>query len=304
MMNVFLLLSIICIFSFSVSQRTASASGCGKGNAKKYVLPEETGAKCMDGSLPAFYFRKGKGEGIRKWLIYFEGGGWCFDLELCQTRSSTVLGSSKDYPNCISEGKYGQLVDFLSIEPKGNPLFHNWNIVFVKYCDASSYAGEADLQYQGRTMYFRGRINRDETIRYLLNHLSMNTASEVAISGCSAGGLAIYLGIDQMADIIRNQNPQTVIRGISFSGFFLDYSTIIKAPKTKDDGVWDGYLDYGMAMRNIFQWMNISAGANPHCIQSHISHSQNLTNCIFARHLAPHLSTPVFSIQVRLSYHF
>ena len=31
--------------------------------------------KCLDGSAPAFYYKPGKVKG--KFLIYFEGGGWC-----------------------------------------------------------------------------------------------------------------------------------------------------------------------------------------------------------------------------------
>lgn len=39
-------------------------------------------AKCLDGSSPAYYIRSGRDDGASKWLVHFEGGGWCFDLEV------------------------------------------------------------------------------------------------------------------------------------------------------------------------------------------------------------------------------
>ena len=39
-------------------------------------------AKCIDGSRPAYYLRNGYGNGNGKWMIHFEGGGWCFDYEV------------------------------------------------------------------------------------------------------------------------------------------------------------------------------------------------------------------------------
>ncbi len=38
------------------------------------VYPE-AGAKCLDGSIPAFYWKKG--DESKKFLIYFEGGEFC-----------------------------------------------------------------------------------------------------------------------------------------------------------------------------------------------------------------------------------
>lgn len=44
-----------------------------------------------------YYHRAGWGEGAKKWLIYYEGGGWCANKEECYDRSLTELGSSVFY---------------------------------------------------------------------------------------------------------------------------------------------------------------------------------------------------------------
>ena len=41
----------------------------------KFITIENSEAKCLDGTSPGFYWRKGKDPS--KFLIYFNGGGVC-----------------------------------------------------------------------------------------------------------------------------------------------------------------------------------------------------------------------------------
>ena len=109
----------------------------------KYVLHKD--AKCIDGSPPAYYIRKGYGDGFEKWIVFFEGGGWCYDMEQCYLRSKTVLGSSNDYTATLPKDG---LKFYLSSDEKVNPLMYNWNTVLVKYCDGGSFAGDAVRTYK------------------------------------------------------------------------------------------------------------------------------------------------------------
>ena len=43
----------------------------------------ETGARCLDGSSPGYYFRPGAGANNGSWLLVFQGGGWCRDAADC-----------------------------------------------------------------------------------------------------------------------------------------------------------------------------------------------------------------------------
>ena len=73
---------------------------CGRTDARKFLLPAAMypRATCMDGSRPAYYLRRGTGTGASKWVVFFEGGGWCYSLEACRQRARTDLGSSLSYP--------------------------------------------------------------------------------------------------------------------------------------------------------------------------------------------------------------
>jgi poly(3-hydroxybutyrate) depolymerase len=57
----------------------------------------------------------------------------------------------------------------------------------------------------------KGRRIRDAAIAHLLQHAGLAGADEVVVSGTSAGGLAVYLNIDQIAA----QLPATAtVRGL------------------------------------------------------------------------------------------
>ena len=76
-----------------------------------------------------------------------------------------------------------------------------------RYCDGSSFAGNAVVTTStGSKIHFKGQLIRDAVIRTLLRDHGMRNASHVVLSGCSAGALAVYLGIDHMADIIRHHS--------------------------------------------------------------------------------------------------
>lgn len=114
------------------------------------------GAVCLDGSAPGYYIRRGIRAGEDKWILHLEGGGWCGDEADCLQRSKTALGSSINWP--LTAEFHG----FLSDDPAVNPDFYSWNMVFLMYCDGSSFSGKRLLVFSkimhalclhGYTMY-------------------------------------------------------------------------------------------------------------------------------------------------------
>lgn len=147
--------------SINTTEESAGTDLCYENDARRYYVTSDHAdsnltldrePKCIDGSRPAFYFRKGMNRyhGQSKWLVYFEGGGWCFNLKACYERSKTILGSSREYPMCLPAN---QMNHFLSQKESENPFMFSWNIVHVKYCDGGSYAGDIDIQYNVTIIY-------------------------------------------------------------------------------------------------------------------------------------------------------
>jgi len=150
------------------------------------------------------------------------------------------------------------------------------------YCDGGSFAGNNDTvtTWEGHDLYFRGFRILQAYRQSLISKYNLAGASEVVISGCSAGGLATYLHLDWWAAHVPHGSK---VRGLPDSGFFLDYdSTIPGGPK------------YGTAMRWVFQQMNATDGVNQRCISANRNTPEK---CFFAEHTSPFVSTPFFPLQ-------
>ena len=79
------------------------------------------------------------------------------------------------------------------------------------------------LEVDGVQLFFRGKTNTMKIIEYALEHLDLKLASEIIVSGQSAGGVAVYNWVDYISETVRNvsfMNPK--IYGIADSGIFLD----------------------------------------------------------------------------------
>ncbi|CAI5963744.1 unnamed protein product [Closterium sp. NIES-64] len=109
----------------------------------------------------------------------------------------------------------------LSSNERINPLFHNWNLVRLLYCDGGGYAGT------------RGRINRTDSYSHpstagtspksaVLQDLQLQrgfgSASQILLSGSSAGGQATANLCDWLASLF----PSASTRCLVDAGFFLD----------------------------------------------------------------------------------
>jgi hypothetical protein len=83
------------------------------------------GARCLDGSAPAYYWLAGRGAGARKWVVYLEGGGWCADVDACVRRAafSLVGGAEQRADSMCAAGT------ILSGDPARNSMFADWNRV-------------------------------------------------------------------------------------------------------------------------------------------------------------------------------
>lgn len=133
------------------------------------AITAKHGAKCLDGTPPAFKIRRGVGANASRFIVFLEGGGWygaattnvviiitlvvcalnlfikkrdgchfrCFGVEDCTGRRGGGLGSSKAYTPGSTTDDLGGVMAFNSTT---NRDFHTWTMVFVHYCDGSSFS--------------------------------------------------------------------------------------------------------------------------------------------------------------------
>jgi len=191
-------------------------------NIQFIQLPPSDEARCMDGSSPAYYFRKGYGDGKANWIIHLHGGAWCYDLRSCSKRRNSILGSTK---RSLEEDIGGFFHGILSNDHKVNPNFYNWNNVVLTYCDGGLFSGNRDkpLVGKGKTYYFQGRRVLRSQLENIKEKMNLTSGKNIVLSGTSAGGLSLIL----QANYIRRFLPENAkIRGLVDAGYFLDQDSI------------------------------------------------------------------------------
>ena len=238
------------------------------------------GAVCLDGTNPGFYYAKGSGSGANTWVLYFKGGGWCYNEASCAKRTHGALGSSKHFaPTFAFSG-------IMDSQASVNPTFYNANRVILWYCDGASFSGNADAvnNVTGTPLHFRGRRVLDALLDTLLDArgpYGLGDAREVLLAGGSAGGLAAFLH----ADYVASRMPKGVakFKVSPVSGFFLLH----------DDDASPPVPLYPDEMQYVFRMQNSTGGVNARCVES-INAEDDQWRCIFANYSYAHTQSPIF----------
>jgi len=175
---------------------------------------KEKGALCIDGT-PAVYFLRKASKQTNDWIVFVAGGAWCSSTETCFWRSQTHLGSTKYVPRDFQQG-------ILSNSCNNNYRFCNWNVLYLQYCDGSSFLGDAviPVQFKNACLYSRGKrilsAFMDEAIG---TYIKVNSTKKVVVIGSSAGGLAVILN----AHYIASKIPDGIrVEFVSDAGVFVD----------------------------------------------------------------------------------
>ena len=255
------------------------------GTMDLIILPNKSsvdlGAVCLDGTAPAMYFHAANSTtepaAETKWVIYFKGGGWCYEEDDCVRRSRTSDGSTSGLSQ-TGGFRFGPLDQ----DPAANPTFAHANHVELWYCDGGSFTGDRTepLVVNGTTLYFRGKRILDALLAFLkLNH-GLSKATEVLLSGGSAGGLSAFLH----ADYVRSHFGPEVKFGVApVSGFFLMHDNV------------QGINAYPARMQYVYNMMNSSGGVNQRCRAAQAP--GDAWRCIFANYSYAHTQVPVFPLQ-------
>ena len=183
-------------------------------------MVEDPDALCLDGTVPAYYIKQGD---PTKWIINFEGGGWCGSalglqqtLESCYQRSKTDLGSSSKYPDSFNywDGMIGDNAD---------NYFKDWTLVFIKYCTGTGHQGyrKEPIQYKDSRLFFRGHNVTLGVLNNLVQKHNFKNAEKLVISGQSAGGLAAFTWSEYITVFAQKLNVKDIWT-IPDSGIFLD----------------------------------------------------------------------------------
>jgi len=124
----------------------------------------------------------------------------------------------------------------------------------------------------------------------MLDHRGLARASEVVVSGCSAGGLGAFLHCEHWAKRVRTEGSNASAKVVCMpdSGLFRDYQGYSEE--------WVSHAThYNDHLRWVFEQMNSSVNAD--CVAGETAAGRPASNCIFAEHTMKYLNTPTFPLQ-------
>ena len=223
--------AMLLVCSLVLALLPALSLGQAPWDAQLFLHPPATvarfGARCLDGSPSGGYFRAAASpSAAQKWRIHFQGGGWCFSADDCLARSRGWGGTSTVWPPLLS-GMWGVggagFSGLLGANASSINPFGEYNTVWWSYCDGSSWTSDraAPLLVNQTPLHFRGRAILDAQLYELERKYSfLSSATEVIISGTSAGGMGALLHSSFLRAQLRQ--PAAKVVAVPDAGWWWD----------------------------------------------------------------------------------
>ena len=133
---------------------------------------------CSAGTPWVFFVKRGT---VNKTLMYYQGGGACWDYLSCRLPTHKTTAGPNDNPANATTG-------FANLSNPDNP-FRDWNAVFVPYCTGDVHWGDAVVNHvlgkQSITIHHKGFVNAQVAEKWAREHFV--NPDEVFVTGSSAG---------------------------------------------------------------------------------------------------------------------
>jgi hypothetical protein len=192
----------------------AIASGCGGSDRAGFSLGDWSAVfaggktRCARGGPYRFWFRKADPERL---LIFFQGGGGCFDERTC------AVGSTW-FDDRVDVGDEPEFNDgILNLTKPRNP-FRTWSMVYIPSCTGDAHVGSRTVRYGRVTVQQYGWLNAQAALRRAYREFPKPRT--VLIAGCSAGSVGSAFHADS---IIRHYAAARVTQlGVSLRDWVAD----------------------------------------------------------------------------------
>jgi hypothetical protein len=228
---VFLPIILFSFYSFTKSQnlkdlsktQTKSDYAVNIGHRRlmhRIMLDSYEESLCMDGSVASYYFRPSSSiKNSKKWLIFLEGGHFCYNTETCLQRSLNSFNLTSSLSNNRNL-KYGKGI--LSDIELQNKYFHDFNTVSLPYCSSDLWIGKKKCENCTDGYTFMGSQILNDVLDDLLINYSMNKAELILFDGESAGGVGLLMNSNRIQKKLTKKAPNSVVKSIVDSSWLLD----------------------------------------------------------------------------------
>lgn len=143
---------------------------------------------CSQGTPWVYFVKRGT---VNKLLVYFQGGGACFDYLTC-----SVGGAAYKTTAGPGDNPAGATTGLADLSNPSNP-FRDWNAVFVPYCTGDVHWGDATYLHEDGmghsiSIEHRGAVNAFVAEKFAREHFV--APDDVFVTGSSAGAYGAIVG--------------------------------------------------------------------------------------------------------------
>lgn len=153
------------------------------------VIMPEGDTLCARGTPYAFFNRPANPD---KLLIYFQGGGACWNAETCAPGAGL-------FDDTVDPAEAGNYVSGIFNQQDGSNPLADYSVVVIPYCTGDWHMGARTVAYEDTgEIHHNGYANATAALNW--TYANYPRVSEVVISGCSAGA---YGSIYHAPSILR-----------------------------------------------------------------------------------------------------
>mmetsp|Transcript_12734 Transcript_12734/g.21161 ORF Transcript_12734/g.21161 Transcript_12734/m.21161 type:complete len:390 (+) Transcript_12734:39-1208(+) len=258
---------------------------CGGSVALK-LLADYSEARCLDGTAAGYYMQVAPNyEDKNKWVLFLNGGGECDSEEVCTSATYSALGSSI-YFDDYSDPLYWYLA---SDNCDYNAGFCGWNHVKNPYCTQDLHSGQrSEASEDTWGLYFSGHLVIKSMLDDLDNNYNLTEATDIVVSGASAGGIGVWMNVDYIAD----RYPKARVTAASIAGHYF-YATYYTGENATQPG--------GMADFRESAWPTTyalyDAYVDETCKSAFEAQSLSPSYCMLSNNSFPYIASDSFAIQ-------
>ena len=253
------------------------------------TLNEYENARCLDGTHSGYYYEKSsKFTDRKKWVFYLYGGGECDSEQACTWALSSELGSSKYFvSNYTSSSSWYLASDYCPY----NPELCTWNHVGVPYCSQDLHSGQrTTASDETWGLYFSGHLILEAILDDLDKKYDLNSASEIILTGASAGGIGVWMNIDYIAKRYRN----TRVTAATIAGYYF-FATYYNGENATSPGSMADFRESGIEKA----YKLYDAYVDTSCKEHYESLNENPSACMLANNSIPFIESDSYAIQAQ-----
>ncbi len=164
-------------------------------------------AVCNDGTAAAYAIRPGSGAAANRWVILLQGGDNCYDQASCSARAAGKPALISSTPYRSNPDLAPQMDGVQSSSPSTNPDFYDATQVQALYCSSDYWSGAKSgagtfNPNDDATWNFQGRAILSAVIADLEQNYGLSSASEILLTGESAGGVGVYATVNDVTKLV------------------------------------------------------------------------------------------------------